>query len=398
MKSSDTLSGGEAKIVGGKVFLRFEGTSPEQRTNVLQALEKMGLEVLPDEGPGKRGESEPHLLAPLVEGFSRLLLETAPSVTDFCSFLDAASRLAGFPMAVFGPPPGEAKLSCKAASRGFPDSWTSERFFSILEEGGIEASKEPLPLLFPLDGNDLSKGFLAVAVPGGIDAKQASPFMEALATALGQAQARGERFRALDRTVGILESSFDRLVESCVRLLELRGNETEGHGSRVTALAVKLGERMGLSGRELVDLRRGALLHDIGKLTLPDGILQKEGPLSESEWKIMRQHTTRAYEALKPVRELRGALEIPLSHHERFDGSGYPRGLKGEDIPLAGRIFAVVDVWDSILSDRTYRRGCTREKALDHLRKEAGAKFDPEAVIALSSILEEEPSLFERPD
>jgi hemerythrin-like metal-binding protein len=148
----------------------------------------------------------------------------------------------------------------------------------------------------------------------------------------------------------------------------------------VTELTTRLGRLFGLSEEELVHVRRGALLHDIGKMGVPDGILLKPGPLTDEEWIVMRKHTTFAFELLSPIHFLQTAVDIPYCHHEKWDGSGYPRGLKGEAIPLAARIFALVDVYDALTSDRPYRKAWPEEKVLDHIRSLAGTHFDPQVV------------------
>ena len=143
---------------------------------------------------------------------------------------------------------------------------------------------------------------------------------------------------------------------------------------------MKLGRAFGLNEAELAQVRWGALLHDIGKMGVPDGILLKPGPLTDEEWVVMKKHPTFAYEMLSPIRYLRLALDIPYCHHEKWDGSGYPHGLKGAQIPLVARIFAVVDVWDALTSDRPYRLAWTEEKAHEHIRASAGTHFDPQVV------------------
>jgi HD-GYP domain-containing protein (c-di-GMP phosphodiesterase class II) len=145
---------------------------------------------------------------------------------------------------------------------------------------------------------------------------------------------------------------------------------------------------MGVNEAEIVHIRRGALLHDIGKMGVPDAILLKPDKLTEEEWAIMRQHPVYAYELLSPIAYLHPALDIPYCHHEKWDGTGYPRQLKGEQIPLAARLFAVVDVWDALLSDRPYRPGWPREQALAYIRSQAGAYFDPQVVKAFLRMIE----------
>jgi HD-GYP domain-containing protein (c-di-GMP phosphodiesterase class II) len=137
-------------------------------------------------------------------------------------------------------------------------------------------------------------------------------------------------------------------------------------------------------------VRRGALLHDIGKMGIPDAILLKPDKLTDEEWAIMRQHPTLAYDMLSPIAYLRPALDIPYCHHEKWEGAGYPRGLKGEQIPLAARLFAVVDVWDALRSDRPYRPGWPEDKVREHIRALAGTHFDPEAVELFFKVLNED--------
>jgi putative nucleotidyltransferase with HDIG domain len=177
-----------------------------------------------------------------------------------------------------------------------------------------------------------------------------------------------------------LTMAYDATIEGWARALELRDAETEGHSRRVTDLTLQLARHMGLSDDDLVHIRRGAILHDIGKMAIPDRILLKPGPLTAEEWEIMRKHPTYAYEWLAPIRYLRPALDIPHYHHERWDGSGYPRGLRGQQIPLSARIFAVVDVWDALCSDRPYRAAWPYEKVRAHLRQQSGVHFDPQIV------------------
>jgi putative nucleotidyltransferase with HDIG domain len=164
------------------------------------------------------------------------------------------------------------------------------------------------------------------------------------------------------------------------RALDLRDKETEGHSQRVTRMTVRLAQALGVPEADIVQMRRGALLHDIGKLGIPDAILQKPGPLDENEWVVMRKHPVYAYEMLAPIPFLHTALDIPYYHHEKWDGSGYPLGLAGEDIPLAARIFAVVDVWDALTNDRPYRTAWTPERALNHIQSLVGTHFDPQVV------------------
>jgi putative nucleotidyltransferase with HDIG domain len=187
-------------------------------------------------------------------------------------------------------------------------------------------------------------------------------------------------FESLQLSNSELFLAYDATIEGWSYALDLRDKETEGHTQRVTEMTLKLARTFGLSDLELVQVRWGALLHDIGKMGVPDEILLKPEPLTDKEWVAMKKHPSFAYEMLSPIRYLRLALEIPYCHHEKWDGSGYPRGLKGTQIPLVARIFAVVDVWDALTSDRPYRAAWPEEKVLDHIRSLSGTHFDPEVV------------------
>jgi putative nucleotidyltransferase with HDIG domain len=201
-----------------------------------------------------------------------------------------------------------------------------------------------------------------------------------------------QRFNAmvssLHRSKMDLVAAYDTTLEGWAKVLELRDIETEGHSHRVTDLTLRLARAMGLDGDDLDHFRRGALLHDIGKMAIPDHILLKTGPLTDEEWKIMRQHPIYAVEMLHAIPFLRPALDIPRCHHEKWDGSGYPHGLKGEEIPLAARIFTVVDVWDALRSDRPYRPAIPVEEARKIIQQESGTHFDPRIVeVFLSEVL-----------
>lgn len=187
-------------------------------------------------------------------------------------------------------------------------------------------------------------------------------------------------FQDLQRSNFELALAYDATIEGWSRALDLRDRETEGHTQRVTDLTLKLARKMGLSEERLTLIRRGALLHDIGKMGIPDYILLKPEELTEAEQQIMRQHPQLAYDMLEPIAYLRDALNIPYCHHEKWDGSGYPRALSGTQIPLEARLFAIVDVWDAVTADRPYRKGWPRKKALKYIREESGKHFDPKMV------------------
>jgi response regulator RpfG family c-di-GMP phosphodiesterase len=215
-------------------------------------------------------------------------------------------------------------------------------------------------------------------------------FLEALAGQAAIAIDNAALFNDLRRAHQNLTLAYDATLEGLARTMELRDYETGGHCDRVTEMTMRLGQRLGMTDQELEHLRRGALLHDIGKIGIPDSILLKPGPLTEEEWEIMRQHPDKAFQLLAPIAYLKPALDIPYCHHEKWDGSGYPRGLAGEVIPLGGRIFAIVDVWDALSSDRPYRLAWPPEKIIDYLKEEAGKHFDPRLVEAFLEILAED--------
>jgi putative two-component system response regulator len=177
-----------------------------------------------------------------------------------------------------------------------------------------------------------------------------------------------------------LLSAYEATIEGWSHALDLRDRETEGHSRRVTQLTVKLAQDLGMGAEEIMHIRRGALLHDMGKIGVPDSILHKPDTLTDEEWTIMRRHPQLAYDMLYPIEYLHPALEIPLNHHEKWDGTGYPRGLQGEEIPIVARLFAVVDVWDALTSDRPYRPAWTEEQALTYIREQSGNHFDPQVV------------------
>ncbi len=219
------------------------------------------------------------------------------------------------------------------------------------------------------------------------DITQLKTVQEALQRSHVQLEQRVEhRTREVIGLNAELTGAYDATIEGWSRALDMRDKETEGHCRRVTDLTLALARAMDLPSTDLVQVRRGALLHDIGKMGIPDAILLKPGPLDDGEWEIMRRHPVYAYEMLSPIEFLRPALAIPYCHHEKWDGTGYPDRLRGEEIPLPARLFAVVDVWDALRSDRPYRPGWPPDRVRAHIAAGAGTHFDPQVVEAFLAL------------
>jgi PAS domain S-box-containing protein len=232
---------------------------------------------------------------------------------------------------------------------------------------------------------------------GALWVGRSAPFREGelrvlmvIADMVANAVQRAVLFDDLQQSNQDLEQAYDRTLEGWASALDLRDKETGNHTRNVVDLTVRLAKALDFNDEQLIQLRRGALLHDIGKLAIPDAILLKPGPLSEQEWHVMRLHPTYARQLIEPIPYLHQALDIPYCHHEHWDGSGYPQGLKGEQIPLAARIFCVADVWDAITSDRVYRPAWPLEKARRYMLDNAGVVFDPKVVDIFFHILGEQ--------
>ncbi|MBN2085964.1 MAG: PAS domain S-box protein [Anaerolineales bacterium] len=215
-------------------------------------------------------------------------------------------------------------------------------------------------------------------------------YLETMATQAAIAIDNASMFEDVQKTNTELVAAYDATIEGWSRALELRDRETQGHTLRVTDIAIRLARIMGIQENELVHVRRGALLHDIGKMAISDLILRKPDALTAEETNIMRQHPVFAYEMLNPIAYLRPAIDIPYCHHEKWDGSGYPRGLEKDHIPLAARVFAVIDVWDALRSDRPYCAAWPEDKVRQYLRDQSGRHFDPAVVEAFLKIVDEE--------
>ncbi len=250
----------------------------------------------------------------------------------------------------------------------------------------IEAEAFKVYYGIPLIAKEQVKGVLEVFLrrPRTIDPERLE-FLEALAGQAAIALDNSSLFEQLQDSNTELSIAYDATLEGWAKALELRDRETVGHAHRVIEMTLRVADRLGMRGEILQHIRRGALLHDIGKMGIPDSILLKPGPLTPNEWEIMRQHPLHAYEMLKTIDYLSPALEIPYCHHEKWDGNGYPQGLKGNYIPISARIFAVVDVWDALTSDRPYRSAWPEPQALEYIRRESGRHFDPQIVNAFFS-------------
>jgi PAS domain S-box-containing protein/putative nucleotidyltransferase with HDIG domain len=245
----------------------------------------------------------------------------------------------------------------------------------LLEEGFVSYQAAPLIAKGQLQG--VLEIFNRKPMDGG---EEQTGFLETLATQAAIAIDNSQLFSDLQRSNFELEMAYDATIEGWSRALELRDQETEGHTLRVTEMTLQLAQEIGVRNAELIHIRRGSLLHDIGKMGVPDRILLKPSRLVDDELEIMKQHTVYAFEMLWPIEFLRPAIDIPHYHHERWDGTGYPRKLKGEYIPLSARLFAVADVWDALTSDRPYRKAWTKAKALDYIIKNKGKHFDPQVI------------------
>jgi putative two-component system response regulator len=200
-----------------------------------------------------------------------------------------------------------------------------------------------------------------------------------------------ERAKLQEANAHLLDA-YEATIEGWSYAMDLRDRETEGHSRRVAELTVQLAENLGMSDEEIMHLRRGALLHDMGKIGIPDTILHKPDTLTEEEWEIMRRHPQLAHDMLYRVEYLRPALHIPYCHHERWDGSGYPRGLRGEEIPMAARLFTIVDVWDALTSNRPYRPAWSETETLAYIREQSGKHFDPQVVSLFFQVFHKSPS------
>ncbi len=273
---------------------------------------------------------------------------------------------------LLGAPSAQAVLGTPFLDRVHPDS----RPFALARWNGIMVNGVSVPMmeqkLLKVDGTSID-----VEVQSTSFVFDGEP---SLHTAITDITERKQAEVVLRQTALDLQQAYNAIIESLSRALDQRDHDTEGHTLRVANVFERLARAYGVSGVELVHMQRGALLHDIGKVGIPDSILLKAGPLTDMEWVVMRQHPQMAYDLLAPISYLHPALDIPYCHHERWDGTGYPRGLSGEAIPLAARLFTVVDVWDAMRTKRTYHPARPDAEVEQYLRDQSGKLFDPSAV------------------
>jgi HD-GYP domain-containing protein (c-di-GMP phosphodiesterase class II) len=256
-------------------------------------------------------------------------------------------------------------------------AFATTAFLFIIAAGVFIADRFTKPLLKVVRASsEVASGNLDVTItPTGSDeiTSLAHSFNKMVASLQ---QSKADLVQAHESTI----EAYDRTIEGWCKALELRDDVTEGHTQRVTDMTVSMARRMGFSDEQLLHLRRGALMHDIGKMAIPDSILKKPASLNDQEWQVMRNHPYYAYEMLHRIAYLKPALTIPYCHHEKWDGTGYPRGLKEDEIPLEARIFAIADVWDALRSDRPYREAMSVEQVLTMIKKDKGTHFDPQLV------------------
>jgi HD-GYP domain-containing protein (c-di-GMP phosphodiesterase class II) len=295
-------------------------------------------------------------------------------------------KLSSFYIRVGESLPGQVALKRKLLQISHLNDTPDDKYTKLLKEEGFKNY-----FGVPLIGKGQIKGVLEVY--SRTDFNPASDWKNFLHTLSGQAAIAIDNvqlFKNLQRSNQELILAYDATLAGWGKALELRDKETHGHTNRVVKKTFDLAQRLGVEGEKLTHIMRGALLHDVGKMGIPDQILNKPGPLSEDEWGIMRQHPQLAFDLINAIPYLRPALEIPFGHHERWDGSGYPLGLKGEEIPLAARIFAVVDIWDALLNKRVYREAWEEEKVISYLENAAGIELDPDIVKTFLEMIQEE--------
>lgn len=329
-----------------------------------------------------------HVVSQLqVDAASVLLLDPFSQTLRFFAGRGFKSDLsAKFHMRLGDGFPGKAIMERRIVFSTDPEDFKNPDFFLP------EMIKEQFGSAFwiPLISKGVVKAVMEVFSRKTIEAdREWMDYLTMLASQTAIAIDNAELFENLQRSNEELLQAYDSTLEGWVHALDLRDKETEGHSKRVAEVTTTLALRLGARPADMEHFRRGALLHDIGKMGVPDAILLKAGPLTEDEWVIMRKHPEFASALLKPIGYLRKALDIPLYHHERWDGTGYPDSLRGTEIPLAARIFAIIDVWDALTSHRPYRPAWPREDARKYIQDQTGRQFDPQIVSEFMNLLDE---------
>ena len=251
----------------------------------------------------------------------------------------------------------------------------------------LYAGYAAVPLIAKNEVKGVLEIFTKAPATGGYEVRE---FLHSLAMQVAIAIDNADLFSRMERTNLDLLAAYEATIEGWARALELRDKETLGHSERVVQQTIQLAGKLGITDDDLIQVRRGVFLHDIGKMAVPDMILLKPGPLTDEEWIIMKMHPSYAYEMLVGIPYLRHALDIPYCHHEKWDGTGYPRGLKADQIPLPARVFSVVDVWDALTSKRPYRPAWPESQVRTYLREQAGKQFDPRVVELFFEMLDED--------
>ncbi len=315
---------------------------------------------------------------------------------------------------VFVIDPTDGRLKC-AASRGFTTGFVSrsdaplrrgpnrralmeQRTNYVTGNSPTQLPPEILPM-FEAEGFQTYYGLPLISsgrTVGLLELFQRTPmpsdrewtdYLDGLAVHVALAVEKVSLIQDLQKSNSELMNAYDGVIEGWSHALALRDHETVEHAKRVTSLTLQVARAVGVEPQELTNIRRGAMLHDIGKIALPDAILLKREPLTEEDWDVLRRHPSYAYDLMAPIDYLKPALDIPYCHHERWDGKGYPRGLKGAEIPLAAQVFSIVDVYDALTSDRPYRAAWSPDEALAYIREQAGTRFNPELVEAFMKTL-----------
>jgi PAS domain S-box-containing protein len=313
----------------------------------------------------------------LLDGASNSLEWTAGRGFDPASLAHARSGLPALTGQDEDSPQMQAVLERRPVGVDDLRQAPSERIRLLAQDGFVSG------MVLPLVSKGEVKGLMEVFQRSPLTRdRETVDFIESLAGQAAIALDNSDLVDNLERSNLELSLAYDATIEGWARALDLRSEETERHSYRVVEKTLDLARAMGVNDAQLVHIRRGAFLHDIGKIAVPDEIMNKAGPLTEGESEVMHKHPIHAYELLSPITYLHQAIDIPHYHHEKWDGSGYPHGLKGDEIPLAARIFAVVDVWDALSNDRPYRKAWPEEQIQAYLRDQSGRHFDPHVVDA----------------